>query len=170
MPQWRSRTSRPAPDLLGRRNDGSGKGDETMTAARFAADLAAMLAERFERGEIGRRRFLALLGAAGLAPAVLRSGEASAATKEIIIANFGGDGVPAWQKAWADPYNAESGNKATVIGAEPSAGAIKAQVESGKVTWGRRPLLRPDPGAAEADPEVRLHQGRQGQGPSRVRH
>ena len=106
-----------------------------MTAARFAADLAAMLAERFERGEIGRRRFLALLGAAGLAPAVLRSGEASAATKEIIIANFGGDAVPTWQKAWGDPYNAESGNKATVIGAEPSAGAIKAQVELGKVTW-----------------------------------
>ncbi len=106
-----------------------------MTAARFAADLAAMLAERFEHGEIGRRRFLALLGAAGLAPAVLRSGEASAATKEIIIANFGGDAVPTWQKAWGDPYNAESGNKATVIAAEPSPGAIKAQVESGKVTW-----------------------------------
>ena len=71
----------------------------------------------------------------GWRPPSCAAGKASAATKEIIIANFGGDAVPTWQKAWGDPYNAESGNKATVIAAEPSPGAIKAQVELGKVTW-----------------------------------
>ena len=81
-------------------------------------------------------RFLALLGAAGLAPAVLRSGEASAAAKKIVIVNFGGDAVPTWQKAWGDPLRRGERQQGMVIaGGEPTAGAIKAQVESGNVTW-----------------------------------
>lgn len=106
-----------------------------MTSARFKADLALLAAERLERGEIDRRRFLAAVAALGLAPALLRSREVSAQTKEIVVVNFGGDAVPTWQQAWGDPFAAESGIKVSVIGGEPTPGAIKAQVESGSVTW-----------------------------------
>jgi putative spermidine/putrescine transport system substrate-binding protein len=106
-----------------------------MTAARFMADAAVLAAQRFERGEIGRRDFLALCGIAGLAPALLASREVSAQVKEVVVVNFGGDAVAAWQSAWGDPFAAESGAKVTTIGGEPSPGAIKAQVESGKVAW-----------------------------------
>lgn len=106
-----------------------------MTAARFMADCMAMAAERGAEG-LGRRAVLAAGGAAGaIALARLGGGTAQAAGTEVTIVNFGGDAVNAWGKAWAEPWAAESGNKATVIGGEPTVGAIKAMVESGKVVW-----------------------------------
>lgn len=107
-----------------------------MTAGRYMADVALLAAERLERGELERRDFLRLCGGvAGFAAAVLGSAEVSAQVKEIVVVNFGGDAVPAWQTAWGDPYTKDSGTKVTVLGAEPTVGALKAMVESGSVVW-----------------------------------
>lgn len=106
-----------------------------MTVARYKADLAALAAERFDKGEIDRRSFLVAVAGLGLVPSLLASSDVSAQAKEIVCVNFGGDGVPAWDKALGQPFTADTGIKVTVLGAEPTAGAIKAMVESGKVVW-----------------------------------
>jgi len=105
-----------------------------MTASRYRADLAAIAAERFASGHLDRRGFLAALGALGVTP-LLVSGPAKAAAQEVVVVNFGGDAVPAWGKAWGDPFTKDSGLKVTVLGAEPTPGAIKAMIESGNVVW-----------------------------------
>lgn len=105
--------------------------------ARFHADLIEMAAERLRAGEIDRRGFmraLALLGAGAALPGALAGG-AEAAAAEIVMVNFGGDAVAAWSKAWGEPFTKDTGTKVTVIGGEPTPGAIKAMVESGKITW-----------------------------------
>ncbi len=104
-----------------------------MTASRFHADLALLAAERLERGEIDRRDVLKALGALGLAAALPAT--AGAAGKEIVVVNFGGDAVKAWDTAWGGPFTKDTGIKVTVIGGEPTPGAIKAMVESGKISW-----------------------------------
>jgi len=107
-----------------------------MHAARYKADLALIAAERFSAGEIDRRTFLRALAALGAVGAVGTSEAADAATpSEIVLCNFGGDAVPAWGEAWGEPFTKDTGIKVTIIGGEPTPGAIKAMVESGKVTW-----------------------------------
>ncbi len=101
----------------------------------FQHDMALLAAERFERGELDRRSFVRGIAALGLAPAVLASSEVSAQVKEIVVVNFGGDAVHAWDEAWAKPFAAEANIKVSVIGGEPTPGAIRAMVESGKVVW-----------------------------------
>ncbi|WP_166802270.1 extracellular solute-binding protein [Microvirga pakistanensis] len=106
-----------------------------MVKQRFHEDLALLAVERFERGELDRRTLLKALGALALGPAVLASSEVSAQTKEIVMVNYGGDAVRAWDEAWAQPFAADAKIKVSVIGGEPTAGAIKAMVESGKIVW-----------------------------------
>jgi putative spermidine/putrescine transport system substrate-binding protein len=106
-----------------------------MTASRFKADLVELAAERFAVGEIDRRSFLAALAALGAAPMVLRPSPAGAAADEIVVVNFGGDAVPTWSAAWGEPFTKDTGIKVSVIGGEPTPGAIKAMVESGTVSW-----------------------------------
>jgi putative spermidine/putrescine transport system substrate-binding protein len=106
--------------------------------SRFHADLAEIAAERHARGELDRRGLLTALAGLGLAaPAALTAGsdEARAQAKEIVVVNFGGDAVPTWQKAWGDPYARDTGTKVTVLGAEPTVGALKAMVDSNAVVW-----------------------------------
>jgi putative spermidine/putrescine transport system substrate-binding protein len=105
-----------------------------VTAARFHADLFALAAEQHAKGALDRRAFLSALALLGGA-AALPAGRAEAAAKEIVLVNFGGDAVPTWSKAWGEPFTRDSGIKVSVIGAEPTPGAIKAMVESGKITW-----------------------------------
>jgi putative spermidine/putrescine transport system substrate-binding protein len=83
---------------------------------------------------ITRRRALALTGAAVAAPIILRSGRASAAT-ELVLANWGGDAIPAFAHAFAEPFEKATGIKVTIDGSGPTDGKIKAMVESGDVTW-----------------------------------
>ena len=105
-----------------------------MHAARFQADCIEVAADRLARGEIDRRTFLrglALLGAGAAFGPTLAHAEA----KEIVLCNFGGDAVAAWGKAWGEPFTADTGIKVSVVGGEPTPGALKAMVESGKITW-----------------------------------
>ncbi len=104
-----------------------------MHAARYQADLIEMAAERVRSGELDRRGFIAALAALGVVAAV--DPATAAAPSEIVLCNFGGDAVAAWGHAWGEPFTADTGIKVSIVGGEPTPGALKAMVESGKVTW-----------------------------------
>ena len=101
----------------------------------FHEDCIALLKEQTEGKAVDRRTFLAVLGALGLSPALAHLTPANAQAKEIVVVNWGGDAVPAFTKAWAEPFMRAGGIKTVVDGAGPSSAKIKAMVESGKVTW-----------------------------------
>jgi putative spermidine/putrescine transport system substrate-binding protein len=100
----------------------------------FARDCLELAVERLKRGELDRRSFLAGLAALGLTPAALE-GEAQAAASEIVAVNWGGDALKYMQAAWGDPYVKDTGVNVVWDGTGPSAGKIKAMVESKHVTW-----------------------------------
>ena len=101
----------------------------------FQEDCVELLRERTEGRTVNRRAFLSTLAALGVSPALFRLTPAHAQAREIVVVNFGGDAVPAMQKAWADPFNKTSRIKAVIDGAVPTSAKMKAMVESGKVTW-----------------------------------
>ena len=104
--------------------------------AEFARDCAEIAMERYCRGELSRRTLLKGLAALGLAPAagLLGSGSAAAA-EQIVIVNWGGPALTAYDKAWGAPYKSRTGTKVRIDGTGPSAGKIRAMVEAKKVTW-----------------------------------
>ena len=81
------------------------------------------------------RRSLLMLGI-GAAAFGLPSDRALAAAREIVVANFGGDALTAYDKAWGEPFRAKYPDITLAFdGSGPSSGKIKAMVESGSVKW-----------------------------------
>ena len=80
----------------------------------FAQDCAEILREDLVAGRIDRRTFMKGLLALGLLPAALGGSGAfaraamaqTAKPKEVVLANFGGDAVPAFTDAFAKPFEA----------------------------------------------------------------
>jgi putative spermidine/putrescine transport system substrate-binding protein len=103
----------------------------------FARDCVELLQERLAAGAISRRSFLRGCAALGAAPALLGGrGAAAAESKELVLCNFGGDAITAFNKAWVEPFMAKNpGIKVVIDGTGPTSGKIKAMVESGKVSW-----------------------------------
>lgn len=100
---------------------------------RFGADSAMIALEKFNAGAIDRRTLVKALGALGVL-ATIRPTGAHAAT-EVVICNWGGAAVDAFQEAYGKPFTTKSGIPVVIDGAGPVIGAIRAMVESGKVTW-----------------------------------
>jgi putative spermidine/putrescine transport system substrate-binding protein len=100
-----------------------------------AEDVVDMAVERYHKGGMSRRQFVAGLAALGFAPVFLTSGRAAGQVKQIVLVNWGGDAVKYFELAWAKPYSEESGVNVLVDGSGPSLGKMKAMVESGAVTW-----------------------------------
>lgn len=76
---------------------------------------------------------------------VLAGGLAIADSKTLTIASWGGAYSYSQLKAYHEPYTAKTGIK--VVNEDPGSAApagIKAQVESGKVTWDLADVLEPD--------------------------
>ena len=96
-------------------------------------DIAEVAVERYKQGRLTRRGFIAAMGALGVLPAFGQ--RAMAATSEIIVVNWGGAAKDVLQEVLCDTYTAETGIKVTVDGSGPSAGKIRAMVESGAVVW-----------------------------------
>ena len=96
------------------------------------ADIVDIAVERYKQGLLTRRGFIAAMGALGILPAL--SGKTMAATKEIIVVNWGGKPKEILQEVMCDTYTKETGIKVTVDGSGPSAGKIRAMVESGAAT------------------------------------
>lgn len=102
----------------------------------FVADCLSLLKQRTEGTVVHRRRFLSALAVLGAAPLALRFTPAHAASNELVIVNWGGDAVPAFEKAWTGPFmQTHEDTEVIVEGAGPSSGKIKAMVESGAVVW-----------------------------------
>jgi putative spermidine/putrescine transport system substrate-binding protein len=99
----------------------------------FRTDLCEIAVEKFRAGKISRRNMLQLLGALGIVP--LLHDKAFADTKEIVLVNWGGKAAEIIQEVLGDTYTAETGIKVVVDGSGPSAGKIRAMVESGAVVW-----------------------------------
>ncbi len=92
---------------------------------RFGADSALIALEKFNSGAIDRRSLLTALGALGLVVAV-RPSPANAAASEVVICNWGGAAIDAFQEAYGKPFTAKSGIPVVIDGAGPVIGAIRA--------------------------------------------
>ena len=119
----------------------------------FQKDCLDILAGKVERGEISRRRFtqLAAMLLAG-APFALRAGSASAADQQLVLVNWGGDAIKAYDQAYGQPFLKETGITVKEDGTGPTEGAIAAQFKSGKPTWD----------LVDADPFSAISLGKQG--------
>ena len=99
----------------------------------FKQDLGDITLERYKAGKIDRRSALAMLGALGLVPVL--GDKAFANADELVLVNWGGKAKDVLQEIMGDTYAKEAGIKVVVDGAGPSAGKIRAMVESGAVVW-----------------------------------
>jgi putative spermidine/putrescine transport system substrate-binding protein len=110
----------------------------TLQRPSYAQDLVELAQQEVAAGRIGRRDFVRLMGALGLGAgaATLAGGSpAFADTKEITVANFGGDALAAWAKAWGDPFTKSTGIKVHFDGSGPLPSNIKQQVQANNVIW-----------------------------------
>jgi putative spermidine/putrescine transport system substrate-binding protein len=103
------------------------------TDTEFKIDLMEIAAHRYREGRLTRRGFVAAMGALGVLPSM--GSTALAAPKEIIVVNWGGRAAEILQEVMCDTYTAATGIPVIVDGSGPSAGKIRAMVESGAVVW-----------------------------------
>jgi putative spermidine/putrescine transport system substrate-binding protein len=101
----------------------------------FAQDCFELAEDQLKRGLIDRRRFIQLLTLLAAAPVAGKLTSAEAATKELVLVNWGGDSRPAYAKVFGDPFEAASGIKVVQDGSGPLPSKVRAMVQSGKVTW-----------------------------------
>lgn len=85
--------------------------------------------------DIDRRHLLMGALALGAATAIPFR-DALAQTKNVVIANFGGDAQAAYEKVWGDPFRKANPDIDIIFdGSGPSSGKIKAMVEANAVEW-----------------------------------
>lgn len=87
-----------------------------------------------DRLNLNRRRLLASALPIMAAPLLPACGPGKP-RHELVIANWGGDAVPAYEAAYGEPYTRDTGVDVIVDGSGPLPGRIKAMVESGQVEW-----------------------------------
>ena len=71
----------------------------------------------------------------GGAAALLAPGALHAATPEVVLCNWGGDAIPAFTAAFAEPYAKATGAKMVLDGSGPANGKVRAMVEARNVSW-----------------------------------
>src|SRR5262249_46226493 len=101
------------------------------------ASLSMTDSKTFPREAFGLSRRTLLKGSAALlaAPAVLGSGGARAeARKEVVLVNFGGVAMKAFDEAYVQPFAAQGG-RIVLDGSGALNGKILTMVQSGHVTW-----------------------------------
>ncbi|OWU82501.1 ABC transporter substrate-binding protein [Phaeobacter sp. 22II1-1F12B] len=96
-------------------------------------DIADIAVERYKQGRLTRRGFIAAMGALGILPAL--GSKVSAQANEIVVVNWGGTAKDVLEEVLAETYTAETGVPVVIDGSGPSAGKIRAMVESGAVVW-----------------------------------
>jgi putative spermidine/putrescine transport system substrate-binding protein len=102
-----------------------------------ARDLASIALEKLAAGTVDRRSVLKALGALGFVGTAegLLAGTASAASGKLVLANFGGPEIPAFQKAFCEPFTKATGMEVVIDGSGPRNALIKAAVEAHAVAW-----------------------------------
>ena len=101
----------------------------------YLRDAFSIAAERVKKGTLNRRELLHLSALLGATALVGGTEHARAAAKEIVFAMWGGDAEQAYQAAWGEPFTAKTGIPVVMDGTGPTAGRVRAMVESGNVTW-----------------------------------
>ncbi|MCR9072517.1 MAG: ABC transporter substrate-binding protein [Alphaproteobacteria bacterium] len=102
----------------------------------FARDCVEIASERLAKGEIDRRTFMKAIAFLGAVPtAVALGGGQANAAGEIVIVNWGGPAVDAYQKAFGEPFEKATGVKVVIDGTGPLGSKIRAMVEANAVTW-----------------------------------
>ncbi|MBY8975858.1 ABC transporter substrate-binding protein [Rhodobacteraceae bacterium NNCM2] len=97
------------------------------------SDIAEIAVERYKQGRLTRRGFISAMTALGVLPVL--GVKARAAASEIVVVNWGGRAAEVLQEVLCDTYTEETGIPVVVDGSGPSAGKIRAMVESGAVVW-----------------------------------
>jgi putative spermidine/putrescine transport system substrate-binding protein len=119
----------------------------------FERDCLEILAEKARRGGLSRRQFAQWAAIAlGGAPLALRSTGARAADEQLVLVNWGGDAIKAYDQAYGQPFFKQTGIEVKEDGTGPTEGAIAAQFKSGKPTWD----------LVDADPFSAIALGKQG--------
>ena len=101
---------------------------------------------------ITRRSFAQMTAALLAGAAILKPSRLLAQAKELVLVNWGGDAIAAYDKAFGEPFKAETGITVKEDGSGPTEGAIAAQFKSGKPTWD----------LVDADPFSAIALGKQG--------
>ncbi|MCE8006923.1 ABC transporter substrate-binding protein [Aestuariivita sp.] len=111
-------------------------------------DNLERLADQARSGQITRRRFtqlaIALLGTTALAT---KGTPVLADDGQLVFVNWGGDATTAYDSAFGQPFEAETGVAIRQDGSGPTEGAIQAQIQSGNPAWD---IVDADPFSAEA--------------------
>ncbi len=119
----------------------------------FEKDCLEILAEKARRSGVSRRQFAQWAAIAlGGAPFALRSTGARAADRQLVLVNWGGDAIKAYDQAYGQPFLKATGIEVKEDGTGPTEGAITAQFKSGKPTWD----------LVDADPFSAISLGKQG--------
>lgn len=100
----------------------------------FKRDCFEILTRRAAAGEIDRRSFVKAAALLLSVPTAMRAKMAFAAN-QLVVANWGGDAIDAFQKAFGEPFTKATGIAVRIDGSGPTEGAIKAQITSGKIIW-----------------------------------
>ncbi len=99
-----------------------------------------------------RRSFGQLTAALLAGTAMMRPSDLFAQASELVLVNWGGDALAAYDKAYGEPFKADTGITVKQDGSGPTEGAIAAQFKSGKPTWD----------LVDADPFSAITLGKQG--------
>lgn len=101
----------------------------------FSEDVVELAIEQYHQNRISRRTLVKALGLLGLTPIFAGSGAAFGRVKELVVVNWGGPAIKAYQDAFGDPFEKKTGTKVTIDGTGPSAGKVRAMVDANNVTW-----------------------------------
>lgn len=101
----------------------------------FSEDVVELAIEQYHENRISRRTLIKALGALGLAPGFFASGAALGRVKELVVVNWGGPAVKAYQDAFGVSFEKKTGIKVVIDGTGPGAGKVRAMVDAGNVTW-----------------------------------
>lgn len=112
----------------------------------FKQDCLQILKQRYVGGTIDRRTVLTGLVALGAISGLGNKG-AAAASNELVVVNWGGDAVPAFETAFTSSFAESQGLKVKIDGSGPTKGAMKTQFESGAVRWD---VCDADPGSTKS--------------------
>lgn len=100
----------------------------------FENDCMQLLIERARHGAVDRRTFIKAMGFLAAVPLAMRTRMAWADDR-LVIVNWGGDAIDAYEKAWTKSFSRETGIEVKIDGSGPTRGAIKSQAEGGNIGW-----------------------------------
>jgi len=102
---------------------------------RFEQDCIQILTERARRGAMDRRTFIKAMGFLAAVPLATRMNMGWADDGRLVLVNWGGDAIEAYQNAWTRSFTEQTGIPVEIDGSGPTRGAIQSQAEGGNVGW-----------------------------------